>query len=121
MVQEPVRIPDFDEPEPDLALARGTRKEYRSRHPGARGSCIDRRGTDTSLAVDRGIKRSAYARGRVPNYWFVNLVEGMVEAYSEPDESGAYRVRRDYRPGGTLTLSIDGREIGPIAVNDILP
>ena len=30
----PVRIPDYNEPEPDISLARGTAKDYANRHPG---------------------------------------------------------------------------------------
>ena len=31
--ESPVRILDFDEPEPDLAMVRGSRDAYRTRHP----------------------------------------------------------------------------------------
>jgi hypothetical protein len=34
MVEEPVRIPKYNEPEPDVALARGKAKDYTNRHPG---------------------------------------------------------------------------------------
>jgi Uma2 family endonuclease len=33
-VEAPLRIPDFDEPEPDLTIVRGTRDQYRDHHPG---------------------------------------------------------------------------------------
>jgi len=32
--EEPVRIPSFDEPEPDLTVVRGGIKDYSDRHPG---------------------------------------------------------------------------------------
>jgi hypothetical protein len=32
--EEPVRIPDFDEPEPDLTVVRGTDEDYAHRIPG---------------------------------------------------------------------------------------
>ena len=35
--EDPVRIPDFDEPEPDVAVVRGSRDDYRNRLPGAQG------------------------------------------------------------------------------------
>ena len=31
--EAPVRIPEYDEPEPDLSIARGTRDDYLDRHP----------------------------------------------------------------------------------------
>ena len=30
--ESPVRIPDFDEPEPDIAVVRGKREDYKNRH-----------------------------------------------------------------------------------------
>ena len=32
--EQPVRIPDFDEPEPDIAIVRGGDDDYEHRHPG---------------------------------------------------------------------------------------
>src|ERR1017187_3392560 len=32
--EQPVRIPDFDEPEPDLAVVRGDVEDYDDHHPG---------------------------------------------------------------------------------------
>jgi Uma2 family endonuclease len=121
MVQDPVRIPDFDEPEPDLAVARGTRKEYRGRHPGPGDLALIVEVADTSLSVDRGVKRAAYGRAGISNYWIVNLVDSLVETYSQPDPAGGYQVRKDFRHGESLSLSIDGHDFGPIAVADILP
>ena len=34
---------------------------------------------DTSLAYDRGVKRSLYARHGIPEFWIVNLTAGEVE------------------------------------------
>jgi len=78
MIQDPVRIPDFDEPEPDIALARGSRKDYRGRHPGPQEIGLIVEVADSSLPTDRGVKLAAYARGGVPRYWIVNLIDGVV-------------------------------------------
>ena len=61
--EKPVRIPDFDEPEPDVSVVRGSRDDYRSRHPGPGDIELLVEVSDTSLAWDRGEKRAAYARG----------------------------------------------------------
>src|SRR5438270_13988671 len=39
-IEAPVRIPNFDEPEPDLAIVRATRDQYEDHHPGP--AAIDR-------------------------------------------------------------------------------
>ncbi len=66
--EEPERIPRFDEPEPDLSVIRGNRDRYRSRHPAPRDISVLVEVADTTLDRDRGVKKMAYARGRIPVY-----------------------------------------------------
>ncbi len=60
IIEAPVRIPDFDEPEPDLGIVRGTREEYADHHPEPRdvGLLIDV--ADTTLERDWGERGRAY-------------------------------------------------------------
>jgi Uma2 family endonuclease len=53
MVEAPVRIPEFDEPEPDVALARGTTKDYANRHPGPADLAMVVEVSESSVAEDR--------------------------------------------------------------------
>jgi len=116
----PARIPDFDEPEPDLAVARGSRENYRLRHPEPPDIGLLVEVADTSLERDRGQKLSAYARGRIPVYWIVNLVDRQVEVYTDP-AGDTYNCRVDFKDGQEVPIIIDGTEIGRIAVARILP
>jgi Uma2 family endonuclease len=118
----PVRIPQFDEPEPDLAIARGTRDDYRSRHPEASDVTLLMEVAESSLDRDRGEKQVAYSKGDVPIpvYWIVNLVDPQIEVYTDPGPGG-YRSRRDFKPGQSVPVVIDGALVGQIAVSDILP
>ena len=100
--EEPVRIPSFDEPEPDLTVARGGIKDYSDRHPGPADIALIVEVADTSLDRDRGEKLSAYAKGGVPVYWVVNLVDQWVEVYTDPDTSGRYRTRTDFKSGAQI-------------------
>ncbi len=75
---------------------------------------------DTSLDRDRGAKLLAYAKGRIPIYWIVNLVDRQVEVYSDPTPDG-YRSMQIFTPGQDIPVAIDGVEVGRIAVADILP
>jgi len=120
MIQDPVRIPDFDEPEPDIALARGSRKDYRGRHPGPHEIGLIVEVADSSLPTDRAEKLAAYARGGVPRYWIVNLVDGVIETYSSPVAGGGYQDSRVYHPGDEVPVVIDGQEVGRIAAGEIL-
>ena len=64
--EKPVRIPDFDEPEPDVSVVRGTRQDYLTRHPGPGEIEFLVEVADSSLSWDRGEKQAAYARAGVP-------------------------------------------------------
>jgi Uma2 family endonuclease len=119
-IEAPIRIPEFDEPEPDLAIVRGTRELYEERHPGPADVGLLIEVADTTLDRDRGEKEAAYARGGVPTYWILNLVDRQLEICTGPTPTG-YRDRRILPPGEHVSLSIDGNEIGRIVVGSILP
>lgn len=118
--EDPVRIPSFDEPEPDVAVVRGSRDDYRGRIPGPKDVALLVEVADTSLERDRGPKRLAYARGRIPVYWIINLIERQVEVYSAPGPRG-YRSSEVYRPGQDVPVVIAGKPAGWVAVNAVLP
>jgi hypothetical protein len=64
--EKPVRIPRFDEPEPDLSLVRGQVDDYWDRHSEPRDIGLMVEVADTTLSYDRGAKGVAYGRGRIP-------------------------------------------------------
>jgi Uma2 family endonuclease len=114
------RIPPFDEPEPDVAVARGTRATYLQRHPAPADIVLLVEVSDTTYHRDRGKKWDANARSGIPVYWIVNLPRRRIEVYTDPTPEG-YRSRRDYHPGESIPIVIDGQELGQVAVDDILP
>jgi Uma2 family endonuclease len=116
----PVRIPNFNEPLPDITVAHGEARTYADHHPGPEDISLVIEVSDTTLAKDRGPKWEAYGRADIPVYWIVNLVDRQVEVSTLPAPHG-YRARQNYRPGETLDVVIDGTVVGSIAVDDILP
>lgn len=60
-------------PEPDFAIARGTRDDYENRHPGPADLVLLIEVSDTSVDCDRGIKKNIYARSGIVEYWIVNI------------------------------------------------
>ncbi len=119
-IEAPIRIPEFDEPEPDLAIVRGTREQYEEHHPGPADLGLLIEVADTTLERDRGEKEAAYARGGVPAYWIVNLVDRQIEICTGPTPAG-YRERRIVPPGESVPLFLDGNKLGQITVAAILP
>jgi Uma2 family endonuclease len=112
------------EPEPDVAIIRGSEYDYLERHPGPKDMALVIEVADTTLRRDRTIKVRLYARARVPIYWIINLPGSRVEVYTEPTGPGRtprFRQRRYHGVAKTLPLILDGREIAQIPVRDLLP
>jgi Uma2 family endonuclease len=117
---DPVRLPPDSEPEPDVALVRGTIRDYSDRHPGPADVALLVEVADSSLTVDRKKMAGVYGKAGIPVYWIVNLVHRQVEVYSGPDPNG-YAACDVYKPGDTVPVVVDGKNVGQIAVDDLLP
>ena len=116
---EPIRIAGRTEPEPDVALARGVIDDYAATHPEPRNIALVVEVADTTVAKDRR-RGQTYGPAGIPVYWIVNLVTRRVEVYTNPSPDG-YTQRVDYGPGEFIPLVIDGKTIGQVPVDEILP
>lgn len=85
MVQAPLALDDESEPEPDVAVVRGSPREYRDAHPSRPVLVVEV--TDSSIALDRELKASLYARVGVPEYWIVSIPDRIVEMHRQPAAS----------------------------------
>jgi Uma2 family endonuclease len=120
--QKPITLAD-SEPEPDVAVVRGDRTTYASRHPGPSDIGVVLEVSDTTLAIDRNDKTRIYARASLPIYWIINLIDRQVEVYTDPrpvDPVPSYATRTDYRPGDSVPLFLDGQTIAQIPVDELL-
>lgn len=86
-VQGPVALDDASEPEPDVAVVRGTHRDYLTAHPARPVLVLEV--ADSSLTTDREEKGSLYARAGLADYWIVNLVERVLEVYRVPEIDAA--------------------------------
>jgi Uma2 family endonuclease len=125
--EKPVRIPDHDEPEPDLAVARGRIRDYLHRHPIPAEIALLVEVAESTLARDQGTKLSVYATAEIPQYWIVNLEARQIEVYTQPDvATGRYRSCQVLGSGDVIELRLGtgdrvGELLGRIAVADVLP
>ena len=112
-VQNPVRIDEHNEPEPDVVLSTALDGAPR---PGTVLLLVEVSGS--TLDYDRDVKRSLYARAGLPEVWIVNLEAQQIEVHRNPD-GDVYRTRhltglddavRPERPAS----------IGTVPVRDIL-
>ena len=112
------------QPEPDFAVVRGTARAYLGRHPTPADVGTLMEVADSSLLRDQRDKTRIYARGSIPWYWILNLVDNRVEVYSQPSGPTAvpaYGSFQTYQPGDTVPLMLDGVPVASIAVADLLP
>jgi Uma2 family endonuclease len=117
--EQPVRISPYDEPEPDIAIVRGSDADYRHRIPEATDVGLLVEVSATTVNADR-MQGNVYGRSAIPVYWIVNLVDRQVEVYTDPGPTG-YASRTDFMSGQQVAVVIEGRPVGQIAVDNILP
>jgi Uma2 family endonuclease len=117
--EDAVRIPEYDEPEPDITVVRGSGADYRHRIPEVSDIGLLVEVSRASASVDRQ-QGSIYGRAGIPVYWIVNLADRQIEVYTDPGPTG-YASRLDLASGKQVPVVLDGRQIGQITVDDILP
>ena len=98
--EQPIDCVD-SEPEPDLAVIRGTEEDFWSHHPRTAELVIEV--CVTSHDYDRS-KLRAYANAGVKECWLVLVPEKQIEIYREPQE-GQFAEHIVHGPGGVLTSS----------------
>ena len=123
LVQEPITLGD-SEPEPDIAVVRGSVRDYLDRHPGPADLAVVVEVADTTLRRDRGTKRRIYARSGIECYWIVDLRERQIEVYAEP--SGPARrpefgSTRAWGEREEVPVMLDGMTVGYLPVRELLP
>ena len=106
--QNPVQIPVYSEPEPDLAVLRP--RSYKTSAPTPEDVLLLVEVAETSLRFDRTVKLALYARAAIPEYWLADATAETVTVYRQPADD-TYTDVRVARIDGTL---------GPLAFPDLL-
>ncbi len=118
--QNPLHL-STSEPEPDVAILRGTYRDYRDRHPEAKDAGLVIEVSESSLEYDRRTKGFLYSKHEVPEYWIVNLVEECVELYrTTPGKPQQFLPAEMCTVGAVVPLIIAGRNYGSIPVSDLI-
>jgi len=122
-VQGPLDLSPSSQPEPDIAVVRGTVRDYASAHPTTALLVVEV--SESSLAFDRGEKASLYANASIPEYWVVNLPDSRLEVYRDPipmpGQLYGYGYRSCVRYLATDTVTPLAAPQGAIKVADLLP
>jgi Uma2 family endonuclease len=84
-VQSSLRLGDFSEPEPDLAVFKYRADFYAERHPTAADTLLVIEVADTTAPYDRNVKVPLYAKHGVPEVWIIDLEASIVRFYRRPE------------------------------------
>jgi Uma2 family endonuclease len=91
--QNPVRLGEHSEPQPDVALLRPRGDFYATDHPGSQDILLLIEVADTSVEYDREVKVPLYARAGIGEVWLVDLDGESIEVYQSPAPEGYRQVR----------------------------
>lgn len=115
-VQNPIRLGEHSEPQPDLTLLRPRGDFYASGHPGPQDVLLVVEVAETSADADREVKVPLYARAGIAEVWLVDLEQDVVDVFRDPSQEG-YRTISQHRRGDSLApaalpgIRLDVREI----------
>ena len=82
-IQNPLRVTDFNEPEPDIVLSDLTKYDGK-RHPRPSEVILVVEVSDTTLKYDRDVKLPLYAEAGIEEVWIVNLKKDIIEVHRNP-------------------------------------
>ena len=90
--QNPVRLDNYSEPQPDFAVLKLRKDGYRTAHPGPGDTLLVIELSASSLAYDIGKKQRAYAKAGISEYWVVDLAGRQLHVFRKPATIGYAQV-----------------------------
>jgi Uma2 family endonuclease len=96
--QNPIRLSDLSEPQPDITLLRWRDDFYRRALPQPEDVLLVIEVADTTVETDRAVKLPLYARAGINEVWLVNPPAERIELYAAP-AAGAYQTVKYFQRG----------------------
>jgi Uma2 family endonuclease len=117
-VHNPVKLNNFSEPEPDMAVLQRVENRYADRLPEPpQNALLLIEAADSSYVYDREVKLPAYAHSGIPECWIVNLEAQEVEVFWDP-LGDSYQHSEVLRTGDVMRAQYFELEL---PVREILP
>ena len=106
---------------PDVVIAAGTIRTFRTAHPTTADLIVEV--SDTTLFYDTTTKAELYATAGVPDYWVLDVNQRELHVFRDPqpvaDNGFAYRWSQTFPESDTITPL--AAPASPIRVADLLP
>ncbi|NEQ41127.1 MAG: Uma2 family endonuclease [Okeania sp. SIO3I5] len=102
-IQDPVRLNNTSEPQPDVSLLQERPDFYETQKPQPENVFLLIEVSDTTIKYDREIKVPLYAENNIVEVWLVNLTEECLEVYRQPRANG-YEIVQTFQRGENVTI-----------------
>ncbi|WP_363269469.1 Uma2 family endonuclease [Okeania sp. SIO2B3] len=102
-IQDPVRLNNTSEPQPDISLLQRRPDFYRTQQPQPENVFLLIEASDTTIKYDREVKVPLYAENNIVEVWLVNLTEECLEVYRQPT-GNSYEIVQTFQRGETVTI-----------------
>ena len=103
--QNPIRLSNFSEPEPDFFLVKPRKDHYAKEHPTVLDILLLIEFSHSTYSFDRNVKIPLYAKSGIPEAWILNLNEDRVEVFKHPAE-GVYQKENILQPGEEIFVEV---------------
>ena len=107
-IQSPIRLDDFNEPQPDVTVLRFRDDYYGSQHPSPDDVLLIVEVADTSLRYDRDEKMPRYGAAGIPESWLVDVQAGTITVFTEPRVGGYGQERVVTRGQEIMSVAVEG-------------
>ena len=84
-IHNSIRLPDYSEPQPDIAILHPRDDFYADKFPEAEDVLLLIEVADSSLRYDQTKKLRLYAEYEILEYWIANVEREIVEIYHQPN------------------------------------
>lgn len=102
--QNPLRLSNITEPQPDILLLKPRADFYGSQHPTGDSVYVVLEISDTTLRYDRDRKLPLYAKSKVPEVWIEDLQSDAILVYRNP-EKDRYLISLTFRRGDQISVA----------------
>ncbi|MFN6498249.1 MAG: Uma2 family endonuclease [Nostoc sp. DedQUE01] len=102
-IQDPVKLNDNSQPQPDVALLKPRDDFYATAHPQPQDIFLLVEVADSTIEYDREEKIPLYAEANIIEVWLVDIKEEIVEIYQQPTAAG-YQLMQKFASSQTLSI-----------------
>ena len=102
-VQNPLRLNDYTEPQPDIVLRKRPQDRSDRKHPTAQNALLVLEVADTTFKYDREVKLAHYAKAGVAEVWIEDLQGDRLLVYRDPSGE-TFRTALTLKRGDTVSV-----------------